>query len=154
MRLNSVCVFSPVGVRLSRNTKQSCGHRHAVLTLPQLNTTGSKGPFVCLIQLNNCVLAAHPCIVLQHEGRDVDLLGLDAGEELLQVVQVANLVLHPRHAEGGEEPRGDLEDAGGKRQERGDGLRKVHRITFQHDFDLTRPRWSSCHRGRRHNTAF
>lgn len=47
----------------------------------------------------------HPCIVLQDKGRYVDLLRFDAGEELLQVVQVTHLVLHPRHAEGGEKPR-------------------------------------------------
>lgn len=52
-----------------------------------------------------CICAAYPCVVLQDKRRDVDLLGFDAGEELLQVVQVANLVLHPRHTEGGEEPR-------------------------------------------------
>lgn len=51
----------------------------------------------------------YPGVVLQHEWRDVDLLRSDAGEELVQVVQVADFVLHPRHAEGGEEPRGDLE---------------------------------------------
>lgn len=49
--------------------------------------------------------AAYPCVVLQDERRDVDLLRLDAGEELRQVVQVADLVLQPRHTEGGEEPR-------------------------------------------------
>lgn len=52
---------------------------------------------------------SHPRVVLQDEGRDVDLLGPDAGEELLQVVQVADLLLDARHAERGEEPRGDLQ---------------------------------------------
>ena len=52
---------------------------------------------------------AYPCVILQHKRRDVDLLGSDAGEELLQVVQVANLLLQARHAEGGEEPRRHLE---------------------------------------------
>lgn len=52
-----------------------------------------------------CRFAAYPCVILQDKRRDVDLLGSDAGEELLQVVQVANLVFHPRHTEGGEEPR-------------------------------------------------
>lgn len=44
-------------------------------------------------------------VVLQHKRRDVDLLRPDAGEELVQAVQVVDLLLHPRHAEGGEEPR-------------------------------------------------
>ncbi len=41
-----------------------------------------------------CV-AAYPCVILQDKRRDVDLLRFDAGEELLQVVQVADFVLHP-----------------------------------------------------------
>ena len=53
--------------------------------------------------------AAYPCIILQDEWRDVDLLRFDAGEELWQVVQVTNLVLHPWHAKGGEEPCWNLE---------------------------------------------
>lgn len=53
--------------------------------------------------------ASYSCVVLQDKRRDVDLLGSDAGEELLQVVQVADLLLDARHAEGGEEPRGHLE---------------------------------------------
>lgn len=55
-------------------------------------------------------LVSYPGIVLEDEGRDVDLLGSDAGEELLQAVQVTHLVLDPRHAEGGEEPRRRLRD--------------------------------------------
>jgi len=51
----------------------------------------------------------YPGVVVQDERGDVDLLRPHAGEELLQGVQVAHLVLHPRHAEGREEPRRDLE---------------------------------------------
>lgn len=58
--------------------------------------------------LGGTARSVHPCVVLEDERRDVDLLGPDAGEELLQVVQVADFVLHPRHAEGREEPSGDL----------------------------------------------
>lgn len=54
-----------------------------------------------LMKVCVCVCAAYPCVIVQDEGRDVDLLRLDAGEELLQGVQVANFVLQPRHAEGG-----------------------------------------------------
>lgn len=54
-------------------------------------------------------LSAYSCVVLQDKRRYVDLLRSDAGEELLQVVQVADLLLHPRHTKGGEEPRRDLE---------------------------------------------
>lgn len=57
--------------------------------------------------------ASYSCVVLQDKRRDVDLLGPDAGEELLQVVEVAHLLLDARHTEGGEEPRGDLEERRG-----------------------------------------
>lgn len=53
-------------------------------------------------------MLSYPGVVLQHKRRDVDLLRPDAGKELMQAVQVVDLLLHPRHAEGGEEPRGDL----------------------------------------------
>lgn len=53
--------------------------------------------------------APYSCVVLQDKRRDVDLLGSDAGEELLQVVKVTDLLLDPWHAEGGEEPRRDLD---------------------------------------------
>lgn len=65
------------------------------------------------------MLDVYPGVVLQHEWRDVDLFRSDAGEELVQVVQVADFVLHPRHVEGGEEPRGDLERVCEVRKERG-----------------------------------
>lgn len=46
--------------------------------------------------MNLCVcFAAYSGIVLQDEWRDVDLLGFDPGEELWQVVQVTDLILHP-----------------------------------------------------------
>lgn len=54
------------------------------------------------------VASVHPSVVLQHKRRNVDLFRLDAGEELVQVVQVTDFVLYPRHTEGGEEPRRDL----------------------------------------------
>ena len=66
---------------------------------------------------------AYPCIILHHERRDVDLLRFDAGEELLQVVQVADFVLHPRHTEGGEEPRRNL----GRDVTNGEGERESER---------------------------
>lgn len=59
---------------------------------------------------------AYSSVVLQHERGDVDLLRPDAGEELLQAVQVVDLLLHPRHVEGGEEPRGDLYGGEERRQ--------------------------------------
>lgn len=59
-------------------------------------------------RLGGKVGSVHSSVVLQDKRWDVDLLRPDAGEELLQVVQVADLLLEARHAEGGEEPRGDL----------------------------------------------
>lgn len=56
-------------------------------------------------RLGGMVRSVHPCIILQDKRRDVYLLRFDAGEELLQVVQVTDFVLHPRHAESGEKPR-------------------------------------------------
>lgn len=72
---------------------------------------------------------AYSCVVLQDKRRDVDLLRSDAGEELLQVVQVADLLLHPRHTKGGEEPRRDLERAGEKIEEK-EEMRKEHFISY------------------------
>ncbi len=57
--------------------------------------------FVCGLRIHR---AAHPCVIIEDKWRNVDLLRSDTGEELLQVVQVANLVLYPRHTEGGKEP--------------------------------------------------
>ena len=51
---------------------------------------------------------AYPCVIVQDKWRNVDLFRFDAGEELVQVVQVADFVLQPRHTEGGEEPRWKL----------------------------------------------
>lgn len=67
--------------------------------------------FLCLymwmdLSVHVCLWdGAYPCVILQDKWRDVNLFRFDAGEELVQVVQVADFVLHPRHTEGGEEPR-------------------------------------------------
>lgn len=50
------------------------------------------------------LLCSYSCIVLQDKWRDIELLRLDAGEELLQIVEVADLFLHARYTESGEEP--------------------------------------------------
>lgn len=69
----------------------------------------SSWPFGLLLYRNMRFLeipatAAYPCVIIQDKWRNVDLLRFDAGKKLLQVVQVANLVLYPRHTESGEEP--------------------------------------------------
>lgn len=50
----------------------------------------------------------HPCVILQHKRRDINLFRQDAGEELLEVFYVMDFLLHTRYSECGEEPRGHL----------------------------------------------
>lgn len=89
---------------------------------------------LCALWINLSLLfvcvAVYPCVILQDKRRDVDLLRFDAGEELLQVVQVADFVLHPWHTEGGEEPRWDLEWANEKWRKR-EEIRKEHFISYR-----------------------